>query len=84
MKRFLILIFLVAMTQVNYGQFTFGPRIGYSSSKLSTDIEDITESIRHNYQVGAFFRIGKRIYLQPELAYATSGGNLQLEESGIG
>ncbi len=83
MKRFLILIVLAVLTPLIYGQFTLGPKIGYSSSKLSTDIDDITESIRHNYQVGAFFRMGKRIFLQPEVAYATSGGNLQLEEGGF-
>jgi hypothetical protein len=46
-------------------------------------LEDIKESARNNFQVGAFMRFGKKLYLQPEIFYATSGGTLKLESSGL-
>jgi len=81
MKKIVIIaLFLLAALQ-NYGQFDLGLKVGYATSKLSTDIDNITEDIKHNFQVGAFARIGKRLYVQPELYYATSGGTLSLSGS---
>jgi hypothetical protein len=83
MKKILILSILSFFSLVNYGQFSVGPKIGYSSSKLSTDFDDIKESAKSNFQIGAFLRFGKKLYLQPEIFYATSGGTLTRESSGL-
>jgi hypothetical protein len=78
MKKLLfLLLFLLAALQ-NYGQFDLGIKAGYATSKLNTDIDDITEDIKHNFQFGAFARLGKRLYVQPEVYYAQSGGTLQV------
>ena len=79
MKKLLILLIVVFAALENFGQFSLGPKIGYTTSKLSTDFDSIQESIKSNFQIGAFFRFGKKLYLQPEIYYATSGGTLKIE-----
>jgi hypothetical protein len=79
MKKILILLVILFAAFENYGQFTFGPKIGYTASKLSTDLDTIAASAKSNFQIGAFLRFGKKLYLQPEIFYATSGGKLEVE-----
>jgi hypothetical protein len=83
MKKTLILLIVLFAALDNFGQFSLGPKIGYTTSKLSTDLNDIKESAKSNFQIGAFFRFGKKLYLQPEIYYATSGGTLKIESSGL-
>jgi hypothetical protein len=83
MKKIIILFFVLFAATENYGQFSIGPKIGYSTSKLSTDFDDIKESAKNNFQIGAFMRFGKKLYLQPEAFYATSGGILKHEDTGL-
>jgi len=82
MKKLLIIFLILFAIQESFGQFTFGPKVGYATSKLSTDFDSIKESVKHNFQIGAFARFGKKFYLQPELIYATSGGTLKNESTG--
>lgn len=79
MKKLIILLIVLFAALENYGQFTFGPKIGYNASKLSTDFDTISESVKSNFQIGAFVRFGKKLYLQPEVFYATSGGTFKIE-----
>jgi hypothetical protein len=79
MKKIIILILVLFAALDDFGQFSLGPKIGYSASKLSTDFDTIKESAKNNFQIGVFFRFGKKLYVQPEIAYATSGGTLKLE-----
>jgi hypothetical protein len=79
MKKILIILIILFVALENYGQFTFGPKVGYNTSKLSTDLDSISESVKHNFQIGAFARFGKKLYIQPEIFYATSGGKLEVE-----
>jgi hypothetical protein len=79
MKKLIILFIVLFAALDNNAQFTFGPKIGYNTSKLSTDLDSISESIKSNFQIGAFARFGKKLYLQPEIFYATSGGTLKRE-----
>ena len=83
MKKILILLIVLFAALDNFGQFTLGPKIGYTTSKLSTDLDSITESVKSNFQIGAFFRFGKKLYLQPEIYYATSGGTLKIEGTSL-
>ena len=78
MKRILFIAVLIIAGMQGYAQFDLGIKVGYATSKLSTDIDDITEDAKNNFQVGAFARLGKRFYVQPELYYGTSGGTFQL------
>jgi hypothetical protein len=83
MKKILILLIILFAALDNIAQFSIGPKIGYSASKLSTDFDTIKESAKNNFQIGAFMRFGKKLYLQPELVYATSGGTLKLEGTDV-
>ena len=83
MKKIIIVLVILFAAADIYAQFSIGPKIGYSTSKLSTDFEDISESLKHNFQIGAFARFGKKLYVQPEVFYATSGGTLKYENSDL-
>jgi hypothetical protein len=81
MRKIIIIAALILAVLQGQAQFDLGLKVGYSTSKLSTDFDDIKEDVKHNFQFGAFARIGKRFYLQPELYYATSGGTLNVTGS---
>ena len=55
-------------------QFHFGPQIGYTSSKLTTNVSDVTSEFKSNFLFGAFARFGEKIYVQPEVNWLTQGG----------
>jgi hypothetical protein len=76
MKKNIFLLFLAVMVAAgSFGQgFCIGPKIGYSASKLSTNIPDIKESMNNNFMIGAFMRVGEKVYFQPEVLYTTRGG----------
>jgi hypothetical protein len=76
MKKLIIVSIFLLLAFQNYAQFDLGIKVGYTTSKLSTNINDIKEDIKSNFQIGAFARLGKRLYLQPEFYYASSGGTL--------
>ena len=83
MKKILILLIVLFAALENFGQFSIGPKIGYTTSKLSTDRDSIHESIKNNFQIGAFLRFGKKFYIQPEVVFATSGGTLKHEGTSV-
>ncbi|UBM62593.1 PorT family protein [Candidatus Sulfidibacterium hydrothermale] len=73
MKKFSLLLVAVLISGMMYGQFHIGPQIGYTASKLSYNGSDITNDLKSNMLIGVFARIGKKIYLQPEINYMTQG-----------
>ena len=74
MKKYFIILALVLFSTFLFGQFTVGPKVGYNASKLSTDIDTVTSNFKSGFSIGAFLRIGKRFYFQPEIYYTTQGG----------
>lgn len=75
MKRFiLILIVFTGLTGVTFGQFALGVRLGYNANKLTTNIDSIKSDFNSGFHVGVWARIGKRIYVAPEIQYSLSGG----------
>ncbi len=73
MKRIaLILITMLAVGSLS-AQISFGPKIGYTTSKLSTDRSDITSDLKNSFLYGAFVRLGTKTYIQPEINWYTSG-----------
>lgn len=57
-KKSFLLISLALVTFSAFSQFTLGPKVGYSSSKLSLDRSDISSDLKNNFQFGIFMRIG--------------------------
>jgi len=74
MRNFLLIILLIAFATVTNAQggFTIGPKVGYNSYKLSSNIDSVQANIKNSFQVGAFIRIGKKVYFQPEANYQIS------------
>ena len=73
MKKFSILLIAVLISGITYGQFHIGPQIGYTAPNLSYKGSDISNGLKNNMLVGVFMRIGKKIYIQPEVNYMTQG-----------
>lgn len=77
MKKTILLITLFLAVGSVLGQFTIGPQIGYSASNLSLNVDDIKNDVKSNFLFGAFARFGKKIYVQPEVNWGTSGSVFQ-------
>jgi hypothetical protein len=76
MKRIILLAVMLFPATVMFGQFSFGLKLGANFSKLSSNIDTISSSMTPGFQVGAFVRVGKRFYVQPEAYYTLAGGKL--------
>jgi len=80
MKKMLIVLTLVSAGLLFPGKSTgqnlvsLGVKVGYNASKLSTDLDLVKSSFKSGFQFGAYVRIGKKLYVQPELYYTTQGG----------
>ena len=74
MKKLFLLLLILFSAEVMYGQFKLGAKVGYNASKLSTNIDSVKSDFKSGFQIGAFVRIGKKLYLQPEIYYTTQGG----------
>jgi hypothetical protein len=78
MKKIIILMIAVfaLSSVVTNGQLHLkvGPKVGYDASHLSTSLDSISSQFKSGFQFGAFVRMGKKVYLQPELYYTTTGG----------
>jgi len=87
MKK-LLLLFAIAMlaTELSYGQFALGVKIGYNANKLSTNLDTVKSQFNSGFHVGIWTRIGKRFYVAPELQYTMTGavftGSGKLSTSG--
>ena len=78
MKKIILLFAILFLSAgVTSGQFAFGPKIGYNASKLHTSLDSIKSSFNSGFHFGAFVRIGKKVYFQPELYYTLQGGIFQ-------
>lgn len=81
MKKAILVSVMLFLASVTFAQFTVGPKVGLTMSKLTTNFEDVTEEMKTGYQFGAFVRFGKKLYVQPEIMFATKGGIIK--ESGL-
>jgi len=82
MKRLLVIAVLLFMGNLIFAQLpvTFGPKIGYTSTELTTDKSEIKNDLKSGFLAGAFVRIkGKKIYFQPEVYFAAKGGDLNYD-----
>ena len=73
MKKITLIIAAFLISGSMFGQFHFGPQIGYSASNLTLNTDTISNSMKNNLLLGVFVRVGKKIYLQPEVNWMTQG-----------
>jgi hypothetical protein len=71
-----LLIGNLAFSQLIPG-FSIGPKVGASFSKFSTDVDELETQMKNTLHFGAFARIGKKIYFQPELLINTRKGEMR-------
>jgi hypothetical protein len=86
MKKFTLVLCLIALifaSEKGFSQsttFTFGPKIGFSTSAISTDIDTLTEKFKQGLMGGVFFRFSSKFfYLQPEVLMVSKGGVFESE-----
>ncbi|MCP4550901.1 MAG: PorT family protein [Bacteroidetes bacterium] len=82
MRKIILLVTVILLTTTAFTQISFGPKVGYYASKLSVDKSDIKSDIKSSFQFGAFLRLGTKIYVQPEIIWATEGA--VFKDEGIG
>ena len=72
---FFLLIMLPGRALSQIPKFTFGPKIGFSSSSLTTNVDTLTEKFRMGLMGGVFVRFNsKYFYIQPEVLMVSKGG----------
>ena len=80
MKRILLVVIIIAVSGITgmaqIPGFSIGPKVGYNSNRLTTNIDSITSDPDGAFQFGGFMRIGRKTYLQPEVIYVVKGGVL--------
>lgn len=84
MKKITLIIAAFLISGSIFGQFHFGPQIGYSATKLSLNTSDITSSLKSNFLAGVFVRMGQKIYVQPEVNWMTEGSVFKYPEVDLG
>ncbi len=78
MKKLMLLVIVLGLSSGLMAQISLGPKIGYTTSKLSVDKSDITTSLKSGFLFGAFLRLGDKVYLQPEVNWYTTGATFEL------
>jgi hypothetical protein len=81
MKKYLLSVaLLIAVSIGAKAQFSLGVKGGINFSKINTD--NLKQSSVTGYQAGLFARVGKGVYLQPELYLSSCGGDFDSNNNG--
>ena len=85
MKKYLVLVIAIMASTASYAQFfTVGPKVGFSSSRLSLEEARLVRSGQSTigFHAGAFTRFSVLgLYLQPELLFTQAGGEIEIRDS---
>ena len=77
MKKIALLfvaLFFATAVKAQISPVTFGPKVGYQTTKLSTNRQVVKSDFKGNMAFGVFARLTiKNIVVQPELLYYKSG-----------
>ena len=82
MKKILIIVISLFIVSTGFAQikgFTLGPKIGVNFSKISDNVDGLKESMKPGFEIGAFVRIGQKLYIQPEAMFKTKGGKFDVD-----
>ena len=78
MKKLMLSFLLTLTTPLVFAQttdeapiFWFGPKVGVDLAKPTLEQNQIRSEVESNYQYGFFLQFGRKLYIQPELYYAT-------------
>jgi len=78
MKQFFLFVLILFSVYTSSGQgvFFIVPKYGSNSNTLTTNFDSIHSSIDNSMQIGAFIRLGSKVYIQPEANYQVESGTL--------
>lgn len=82
MKKLILTLITFFIISIGFSQikgFTFGPKIGVNFSKISTNYDSLKNNMKPGFEIGAFVRIGNKLYVQPEVLFKTKGGKFEVE-----
>ncbi len=84
MKKVNLVFLLFLAIQSSYGQFVLGVKGGLNFSNLVTDAGSFGKNIQESRDtktglaLGVYTRFGKKLFLQPEVLFATKGGKVNV------
>lgn len=79
-SKILFLTLLLGFASMVYAQdeantkpkkFWYGIKFGLDANTATNSLQDIQDQLKGNYQVGAFVQMGRKLYFQPEIYYAS-------------
>ncbi|MEA3504647.1 MAG: porin family protein [Bacteroidota bacterium] len=79
MKKLLIILTVMFISSSIMAQLSFGPKLGYTSSELTTESSEINDDMKSSLHFGAFVRLGTKFYIQPEVLWMTKGAKFKYE-----
>lgn len=83
MKKLIMIVAVVLFaSSASFAQFNFGIKAGLNYNTIKAQNNEFEESGVLGYQAGAWARIGKGIYLQPEVYLGSKGSTFKFETSG--
>jgi hypothetical protein len=82
MKKILILLSIVAMAIPVTAQFSIRPQVGYNTSTLTKDFNNLTFTSNDGFQFGLDLQIGERFYIQPGIFWESAKNELKEEVNG--
>jgi hypothetical protein len=74
MKKIIIAMILIIAPFTAFSKFNAGISVGYNATELKSNWDDINSNLKSGFQFGIFARIGDKLFLQPEILYASRGG----------
>jgi len=77
MKKLLAILVVVFMSSSIMAQISFGPKLGYTSTELTTNGDVINNDMKSSLHFGAFARLGTKFYIQPEVLWMTKGAKFK-------
>jgi len=77
MKKLLAILVVVFMSSSIMAQISFGPKLGYTSTELTTNGDVINNDMKSSLHFGAFARLGTKFYIQPEILWMTKGAKFK-------
>lgn len=81
MKKYLFSLAALLVIGISaQAQFVLGLKGGFNISKINTD--NFTQSNIAGYQLGAFARIGKGFFVEPEIYASSKGGQFNFDSNG--
>lgn len=73
-----LLVLIGSMSLLAQGPISFGPKIGWNTTELTTDYTDYIKDLKSGGQAGLFFSIYlDKFYIQPEAYFSIKRGSLE-------